>query len=149
MGSYADIDNVQALIPEFVISTTSKPSTAEVTIMISQAEGEINGVLSAQGYESIPATGSNDVALLQGYVARKVAADTWIAAYQRDEPAYKVKAWREEWVMFIARLRRGEQHLIDQLPQGDSVPYFAVIRHPTRDDLFTERGGTDETDWDE
>ncbi len=147
MGSYADVSDVQALIPEFVVGTTSKPSTSEVNAMISQAEGEINGVLSAQGYDSIPATGDNDAALLQGYVARKVAADVWIAAYQRDEPAYKVKAWRDEWAAFINRLRKGEQHLIDQLPQGEDTPYFAVVRHPTRDNFFTERGG--ETDWDE
>lgn len=147
MGSYANEDEVQALIPEFVISTSSSPSLDSVTALISQAEGEINGVLSAQGYESIPATGANDVALLQGYVTRKVAADVWLTAYQRSEPPYKVKAWREEWADFIARLRRGEQHLIDQLPQGDSTPSFAVVRHPTRDDYFTERAG--QTDWDE
>lgn len=147
MGSYAATADVQALIPEFTIGASTKPSTTEITALITQAEGEINGILTAQGYSTVPATGSNDVALLEGYVARKVAADVWLTAYQRDDPPYKVKTWREEWRDFIARLRRGDQHLIDQLPQGDDDPVFLIVRQPSRDDYFTERG--DQTDWDE
>lgn len=147
MGSYVDTDDVQALIPEFTISASSEPSTTQVTEFITQTEGEINGVLTAQGYESVPATGSNDVAMLAGYVAGKVAARTWLAAYLDDDPPWKVKEWTTSYREFLNRLRQGQQHLVDQLPQGDDDPYFAIVRHPTRDDLFTERGG--QTDWDE
>lgn len=147
MTSYADTDNVQALIPEFTITSSSKPNLTEVGEFITQVEGEINGILTAQGYESVPATGTNDVAMLQGYTSRKVAALTWLAAYPTTEPPWKVKDWAEYYRDFLKRLRDGTQQLVDQLPQGDSAPYFAVVRHPTRDDYFTERG--DDTDWDE
>lgn len=147
MGNYADLDDVRAYLQDFTIATSSNPSESEVTDFITQVEGEINGVLSAQGYASVPATGTNDVALLQGYVARYVAALAWVVAYDRDDAPTKVKMWRDAYRDFLARLRRGEQHLIDQVPQGDDTPVFGVVRHPTRDDYFTERYDT--TDWDE
>jgi hypothetical protein len=147
MGAYADGADVQALIPEFTIGASTKPSTSEVAGFISQIEAAINGVLSAQGYSTIPATGDNDVALLEGVVAQKVAAMTLLAAYPQNDPPGKVKLWSEDYKDFMNRLRQGQQHLVDQLPQGESEPIFAISRHPTRDDLFTERGGN--TDWDE
>ncbi len=147
MGAYAAVANVQALIPELTIGPASKPSTTQVEAFISQIEAAINGVLSAQGYSSIPATGTNDVLLLQGYVATKVAALTWLAAFLAEEAPDKVRLWNDDFKDFMNRLRQGQQHLVDQLPQGDSEPMFGIIRHPTRDDLFTERWET--TDWDE
>ncbi len=147
MGSYADVADVQALIPEFTIGSTSEPSTSQVEDFITQHEGEINGVLTAQGYDSIPATGSNDVALLEGYVSRKVAALVWVTAFLDDDPPWKIKDWVTSYREFLNRLRQGQQHLVDQLPQGDDGPVFGIVRHPTRDDYFTERSDT--TDWDE
>jgi len=147
MGDYATTDTVQALIPEFTMTTTSKPTLAEADTMLDQVEGEVNGVLAAQGYSSIPATGDNDVKMLGGYVSKKAASDVWLAAFMDDDPPYHIKEWRTEWRDFIARLRRGEQDLIDQNPQGDQDVYFAIVRTPTRDTLFTNRSGT--TDWDE
>ncbi len=147
MGAYAAVADVQALIPELAIGPASKPSSAEVEAFISQIEAAINGVLSAQGYSSIPATGANDVLLLQGYVSTKVAALTWLAAFLSDEAPDKVRLWNDDFKDFMNRLRQGQQHLVDQLPQGDSEPMFGIIRHPTRDDLFTERWNI--TDWDE
>lgn len=147
--AYAELVDVQALVPEFQVTDTSRPNTAEVTSMITMVEAEINGVLSAQGYETIPATGSNDVPLLRGYVSRKVGAWVLEVAYARssNEQSGKVSTWNNDYREFLARLRRSEQHLIDQSPQGDNEPVFGVLRHPTRDDHFTYR--TDSDDWDE
>ena len=147
MTSYAVVADVQALIPEFTIGAATEPSTSQVEDFITQHEGEINGILTAQGYDSVPATGSNDVALLAGYVSRKVAALTWVTAFLDDDPPWKVKDWTESYRNFLNRLRQGQQHLVDQLPQGDDGPVCGIVRHPTRDNYFTERGGT--TDWDE
>ncbi len=147
MGAYAAVADVQALLPELVIGTSSKPSTAEVTTFITQVEAQINGVLTAQGYPSVPATGVNDVALLQGVVQRKVAALTYLAAFPTDSAPDKVRVWNEEFTQFMNWLRQGQISLVDQLPEGDLEPLFGVVRHPTRDDTFTEHGGL--TDWDE
>jgi hypothetical protein len=148
VGAYATTADVQALIPELTIGPTSKPSTTEVEGFISQIEAAINGVLSAQGYSSIPATGANDVQLLKGYVATKVAALTWLAAFVSGyEAPDKVKLWNEDFRDFMNRLRQGQQHLVDQVPQGDTEAVFGIVRHPTRDDYFTERWSTH--DWDE
>jgi len=145
--AYATTTEVQAKIPEFVIGASTKPSTSEVTNFISQIDGRINGVLSAQGYETIPATGSNDLAMLEGLVSHKVAAMVLLIAYPGDTVPDKVKLWTEQFDTFLRDLRKGDTFLIDQQPMGDQAPLFAVIRHPTRDDTFTER--YDESDWDE
>lgn len=147
MGSYATVADIQALIPELTIGATSQPSSSEVEAFITQIEAAINGVLSAQGYSAVPATGANDVLLLRGYVSTKVAALAWLVAFLADEAPAKVVMWNKDFSEFMNRLRQGQQHLVDQLPQGDSEPVFGVVRHPTRDDFFTERGGVD--DWDE
>jgi hypothetical protein len=149
MGSYASVSDVQALITtdEFTISVSSEPSTTKVDEFIAQAEGEVNGVLTAQGYSSVPAGGSNDVAMLKGYIAPKVAATVWLVAFLDDDPPYRVKEWLNAYREFLNRLRQGQQHLVDQLPQGDEGPIFGIVRHPTRDDYFTNRA--DQTDWDE
>lgn len=145
--SYATVDDVQTRLPGFSINASSKPSTAEVAGTIAEVEGEINGVLIAQGYPTVPATGENDVAMLRGYVSRKAAAEAWMDAHEESELDGRIKRWLDGWDKFIARMRRGEQHLVDQLPQGDTEAVFGIVRTPTRDDTFTERWGT--TDWDE
>jgi hypothetical protein len=147
MCAYAGVTDVQALLPEFAISGSSKPSITEVMAFITQIEAMINGVLAAQGYSTVPATGANDVALLAGVVQRKVAALTYLAAYQSDNAPDKIKVWNEEFTQFMNWLRQGQINLVDQLPQGDIEPLFGIVRHPTRDDYFTERWNT--TDWDE
>ena len=147
MGAYATADDVQALIPRLEISTTSTPTTAEVEAFITQIEAAINGVLSAQGYASIPATGTNDVEMLRGYVSAEVAARVWLSFFVSQDAPAKVTIWHDDFRDFMNRLRQGQQHLVDQLPQGDTEAVFAVVRHPTRDDFFTGRWDT--TDWDE
>lgn len=134
---YASVVDVQALIPELDISDFSKPSAVEVEALIAQACGEVDGVLRAQGYATVPATGANDLALLRGYVARYAAAHAYLAAFLKDEPPYKVKAWIEAWRDFIARLRRGEQQLVDQDSQGENDAVFGFVPPVVRDDYFT------------
>lgn len=114
--AYTAVSDVQANIPEFAIGTTSKPSTTEVTNMIAQIEAAVNGVLLSQGYTEIPATGTNDVLMLRGYVVIKVAAMTLLAAYRGDKTSDKVKLWTDDFTAFMSRLRLGQQRLFDQAP---------------------------------
>lgn len=113
---YATLAQVQALIPELPLDATSKPTDTEVEGIIAQASGEIDGILRAQGYETVPATGDTDAAILGGQVARYAAAQSLLAGYTGNDAPYKVKAWLEGFEGFMGRLRRGEQRLVDQEP---------------------------------
>lgn len=145
--AYATADDVQTLIPDVPFDGASMPTSVEVVAWLSQVEAMINGVLSAQGYATVPATGTNDVLMLRGVVAQRVAAMAWLAAYNADEAPAKVSLWNSEFKEFMNRLRQGQQYLVDQQPQGDSEPVFLIVRQPSRDDYFTERAEQD--DWDE
>lgn len=149
--TYAAIADVTARLQNWptlsAFSDSSKPTEAQVTAFINQIEGEVNGVLSAEGYETVPATGADDVALLKMYVADKVAAKVWGVVYAGTDMPAVVKLWHEDYKDFLARLRRGEQHLPNQQPQSEDEPVFGIVRHPERDDTFTYRYQTE--DWDE
>lgn len=125
---------------------STRPTEAQVLAFINQIEGEINGVLSAEGYATVPATGADDVNLLKMYVADKVAAKVWGVVFAGTEMPAQVKAWHEDYREFLARLRRGEQHLPNQQPQSEDEPVFGIVHHPERDDTFSYRYGPD---WDE
>lgn len=157
MPYYAEVDGSQ--VPVGVLKwlriytditefdTTSEPTLAEVTSTIDQIEAEVNGVLSAEGYVTVPATGTASVNLLRGYVEKEAAYQSYTQAYGVNELPSAVKAWHEDYRAFLARLRRGEQYLPDQQPQSEDEPYFMSLRHPIRDDHFTAR--QQYRDWDE
>lgn len=149
--TYAEIADITARLQNWptlsAFGPATKPTEAQVTAFINQIEGEINGVLSAEGYAAVPATGAEDVNLLKMYVADKVAAKVWGVVFGgRDMPA-EVKLWHDDYRDFIARLRRGEQHLPNQQPQSEDEPVFGIVPHPERDDTFTYRYDTN--DWDQ
>ena len=127
--------------------TDSEPTLDEVTSTIDQVEAEINGVLSAEGYTNVPATGTADVNLLRLYTETETAYKTYTQVYGVNELPPAIKGWHEDYREFLARLRRGEQYLPDQQPQSEDEPYFGIVRHPERDDTFTYR--YDVQDWDE
>lgn len=114
--AYTGVSDVQSLIPEYVIKADGKPSTTEVTAIIAQTEAAINGVLLSQQYPTVPATGDNDVAMLRGYIAAKVAAHVLTVAYPANTVPDKVKIWNEDFTAFMSRLRLGQQRLMDQAP---------------------------------
>ncbi|KAB2865099.1 MAG: hypothetical protein F9K46_04080, partial [Anaerolineae bacterium] len=94
---YAEIADITARLQNWptlsAFSPSSKPTEAQVTAFINQIEGEINGVLSAEGYAAVPATGADDVNLLKMYVADKVAAKVWGVVFAGTEMPAQVKAW--------------------------------------------------------
>lgn len=149
MTSYAAASDIEAVASSWFTTPFAggtNPTLTQVNNKINQVEGIINGVLSAEGYETVPATGANDVLMLRDYTAKKVVADLWRYRYaDRGDSPYR--AWEKEFEDFLARLRRGEQYLIDQQPQSEDEPFFMIIRQPQREDYFTERNDT--TDWDE
>lgn len=155
MGSYADVADVEARLQGWLASSvpftvSTEPTLAQVTDHVDEAEAEINGVLSAQGYTTIPATGANDVRLLRKHTANEAAYQVWVTAFSGmggDVPG-SVKAWHDGFAALVNRLRKGEQDLIDQTPQSDDDGVFLIVRSPVRDDTFTDRTVI-ESDWDE
>lgn len=150
MGTYAVIADVEALLKRTgrtPFTGSTNPTDDQVNELIEDIEAEINGVLTAQGYTTVPATASSDIKLLKRYNSEKVAAAVWGIIYAEDDFPAHVKAWRDDYAAFLSRLRRGEQDLPGQLPQGDDDVGFMIVRHPTRDALFTNRNNR--TDWDE
>jgi hypothetical protein len=94
----------------------TEPTLAQVTETIEQIESEIDGVLKAQGYATVPATGTASIRLLRGYTEREAAYQSYTQVYGVNELPPAIKAWHEDYRGFLARLRRGEQYLPDQSP---------------------------------
>lgn len=152
MPSYAESTDVGLLLARWGVTIGSegsdKKTVAEVEAEIAQAEADINGVLRAQDYPTVPATGDDDVNMLKKYVARKTAAELWMEIASSGDLPGVVKEWLEAFDNFLMRLRRGQQYLINQSPRGQMDPAFLIVRHPTRDDTFTDKS-YDSADWDE
>lgn len=154
MGSYATNADVESRLKNWFtvpFADDTEPTDDTVSDYIDQVEAEINGVLSAQGYSTIPAAGANDVKMLRRYVAQMTAVLVWQEFYSvpdDDDIPSPFGMWIKAYDTFMRALRRGEQHLIDQSPQSDDDPVFMVVRHPQRDDTFTDRR-YDAADWDE
>lgn len=146
MGNYAAQTDIERLL-NLSFDETTKVTAAEVEDFIVEREGLIDGVLRAQGYETVPATGASDVVKLRGLVSKVVAADVYQSWYVRDKLPERVSNWRKDFETFLNMLRQGQIHLIDQAPAGEDDPFFMIVRSPQREDYFTERYDT--TDWDE
>ena len=75
---YATIGDVQARMPQFTLTATSKPTIADATIFIDDVEAEISAALANLGYV-MPITGPLSLAIVrawsaQGAIARILAA---------------------------------------------------------------------------
>lgn len=152
MGNYASNSDVERHLTTFFTTPFTSGTTPTDTVvgeMIDQAEAQVNGVLSAQGYNTVPATGTNDVNMLKLIVGQYVAALVFEDYYhtQGDLPQ-PFKRYLAGFEGFITRLTKGEAQLIDQNPESKDDPVFMVVRTPTRDDTFSDRTST-ATDWDE
>jgi len=147
MGAYTTGADVFGLLLDLGVGPVARMTEADAEQIIAGLEGEVNGILKAQGYTAVPATGDADRALLGQQVRMKAAARVYVTLHQPQRSPDWVRTADIDWSEFLNRLRQGQQRLVDQDPAGEDLPFFAVVRHPTRDDYFTNRHGT--TDWDE
>lgn len=98
---------------------SSQPSKARVVEVCIEVSLEIDAVLLAAGYTTVPATGTNDLALLKQYARFGSAAAAWHEGHVTDDEYPRVEFWEKSYRDFLPRLRRGEQGLIDQtIPSG-------------------------------
>lgn len=92
-------------------------TTAQVGEIIDGIEGQIDGVLLAQGYTTVPATGARDVAMLGYQVGRKAAATVYELLKQPvDRSPDWVRTWNIDFAEWLDALRDGKLRLVDQLP---------------------------------
>lgn len=120
---YAAASDVQALLNSgsgigATFNATSVPTLAQVEGWLDAVAAEVDGILRARGYPTIPATGTTDQLMIGAHVAGKAAARAYHAGWGGfgDTPA-RVKQWEEDYTAFLNRLRKGEQHLVDQAPR--------------------------------
>ncbi len=102
-------------------------TTTVVAGHIATFDAQVNGILTAQGYGTIPATGTNDVAMLQRLVAQRTAALLYMDKMNsgNEFPAI-IKLWLQEWDDTLKRLKNGEQSLVDQEPTRADYSPFGV-----------------------
>lgn len=112
---YASVADVQALInsSQFMISSTSIPSTITVQGWLDDREMEIEGLLFRCG-ATVPITGVRDARRLKRYIAEKVAASVWNTAFTDVEEPDFVKEWRKRWDTVIAQAETCMYVLYDQ-----------------------------------
>lgn len=123
--AYCTLKNVEAKTG-LTYNGESQPTNTEVLTIVTDVAAEIDGVLRAAGY-SVPATGANDKALLRHYNTLGAAYQAWHAGISGTDKFPRVEAWERDYRDFLSRIRRGEQTLIDQVPDGGAPSTLASI----------------------
>lgn len=116
---YADGDDVQALINALggatvTLGIASTPTLTQVEGWLDEYAAMVDARLTARGYSTVPASGTNDKLLIGHYVAQRGAARAFNAGFMYDETPDKVQVWIDEWNEFLKGLDKGHIRLIDQ-----------------------------------
>ncbi len=113
---YATYPDVNQLLPEKAQCTlTTTPNTTTLTDWIAEYEATLNAALKSAGY-TVPVTGSNDIALCRGLVAKGVACLAWGVRFPVDETALpkQVDNWCQEWTNALKAITEKKLPLVDQ-----------------------------------
>ncbi|MEB2351868.1 MAG: hypothetical protein OZ924_10685 [Burkholderiaceae bacterium] len=117
MGHYTSGAEALALLLNLQVGRPARLDETDVEQLVVGIEAEINGILKAQGYATVPATGQADKALLGLQVRRKVAVLAYTTLYQPTGRAPDwVRMWDVDYDNFKKALQKGEQRLVDQDP---------------------------------
>lgn len=122
-NGYADGTDTQALLNELggvtlTLGEASTPTLAQVGGWLDEYAAMVDVRLTARGYTTVPATGTNDVLLIGHYVTQRAAARAWNAGFIVDELPAKIKTWIAEWDDFLTSLDKGRIRLINQAPRN-------------------------------
>jgi len=143
--TYATTAEVQGAIAKFVIGATTKPSTTQLTVTLSEVEGYIDTVLSAKGI-TVPVTGpAHFVSALESIsvagIAARVLKSMFPDAVGADEtPAYAY--WQRLFDDGIRALIDGSLIPDDPLVIGATSGYVAPSTYLTRNPETEEDLGT-------
>lgn len=119
MGVYTSGAEVLDLLLSLQVGRPPRLQPADVERLVEGIEAEVDGLLKAQGYPNVPATGERDRALIGLQVRRKVAVLTYMTLYQ---PTGRAPDWTRMWDVdydnFKQALAEGKQRLVDQEPSA-------------------------------
>ncbi len=116
MGAYTTGAQVLGLLLDLGVGPAARMGEADVEQIVAGLEAEVDGILLAQGYATIPATGTRDMAMLGQQVRLKAAARVYVTLHQPERSPDWVRTADIDWSEFLERLRRGQQRLIKQSP---------------------------------
>lgn len=118
MGVYTSGAEVLDLLLSLQVGRPPRLQPSDIEALVEGVEAEIDGLLKAQGYPDVPATGARDRALLGLQVRRKVAVLAYMTLYQ---PTGRAPDWTRMWDVdfdnFKQALQDGKQRLVDQEPE--------------------------------
>jgi hypothetical protein len=139
---YCTPADTQRHLVSLAIDDTTDLRPSDVAQFQDELAAEVNGVLRAQKYPTVPATGANDVLLIGGLIAQKAAARVWRAFFQHDRNLPEiVKTWDAEYERCIDRLSTGKQVLMDQAPAATTSGQIRAGR------MRFQRTNTIRTEW--
>lgn len=116
MGSYVTSAQVVELILDQARGVHNV-TAGQVDDVINGLEAQINGILVAQGYATVPATGPGDIAMLGYQVGRKAATMIYEMLKQPvDRSPDWVRTWNIDFAEWLTALRKGELRLVNQAP---------------------------------
>jgi hypothetical protein len=131
--AYAAYTDVELLISELLNLTLSEatvPTTTTVDTWCDQLSAVVNSALTRAGYGTIPASGTNDLALLKFWVAGRAAGIIWEQKFggsSETMPESIRKQW-EGFDGFVEGLANASVWLVDQKPTRGSTKVTAAVR---------------------
>lgn len=116
MGSYTTAEAILDLLVTRSVGVHSV-TLAQVEDFIAGIEGQVNGILLAQGYAIVPADGSTDVKTLGHQVSKKAATQVFeILKQPVDRSPDWIRTWNIDFGEWLESLRSGQARLVDQAP---------------------------------
>jgi hypothetical protein len=105
--AYATIDDVRALAPQFVMSTTTRPSEAQVIAYLDDVTLEVEAALSNLGYVVPVASGPRALSMLRiivahGALSRAMYARSFGMGNPKDMGTDEVEAKYQRWLKDLA-----------------------------------------------
>ena len=115
-NTYADVEHVQPYVTPYglTIGSTSKPTTTQVEGFLDQTAAEVDAVLSARGYGTVPATDTTDILFLRLHVSMYAAVLTYAAGFGSDNMPDGIMEMKEHYNSFLQRLIDGDLTLPGQ-----------------------------------
>ncbi|MBN2446345.1 MAG: hypothetical protein JXO22_06460 [Phycisphaerae bacterium] len=139
MGAYTTGAAVYQLLLDMNVGPPSRLTPEEIEPIITGIEAQVNGVLKAQGYAAVPATGTNDVAMIREQVRKKAATQVYVTLNQPQRSPDWVRTWDIDFSEWMNMLRQGQLRLVDQAPdvgqegQVVVIPFRKLPMLPTED----------------
>lgn len=145
MGTYADITNVQARLPGRSITSTSKPSQAQIEAWIDEAEAYLGAAIEGGG-GSLPDVGSRGATILRSLVCDYAEAHTRMAhaAAGGDGANDDGKDSLDKWYGKLAEIERGNSGWVASMTSSSESKIRGSNTNTTADDYIAPEFERDE-----